>query len=76
MQQTLEMVQLLAKLTIEYIEVISIKFKQLCNACKPNTLESLHPSIVHGSLHSKVGNTLEIPLNPTTTLILAQSPIL
>lgn len=35
-----------------------------------------HPSIVHGSLHSKVGNTLEIPLNPTTTLILAQSPIL
>lgn len=38
MQQTLEMVQLLAKLTIEYIEVISIKFKQLCNACKPNTL--------------------------------------
>lgn len=32
MQQTLEMVQLLAKLTIKYIEVNSIKFKQLCNA--------------------------------------------
>lgn len=59
------MVELCAKLTGKYNEVISVKFKQLCNACKPNTLvkkiQSLHLAIVHDSRHSKVGNTLKKP---------------
>lgn len=45
-------------------EVISIKFKQLCNACKQNTLEKknkktqgLHLAILHDRRHSKLGNS-------------------
>lgn len=65
------MVELCAKLTGKYNEVISVKFKQLCNACKPNTLvkkiQSLHLAIVHDSRHLKVGNTLKNLLKTTTT---------
>lgn len=46
-------------------EVISIKFKQLCNACKQNTLvkkknQGLHLAILHNRRHLKLGNSLEI----------------
>lgn len=46
-------------------EVISIKFKQLCNACKQNTLvkkknQGLHLAILHDRRHLKLGNSLEI----------------
>lgn len=46
-------------------EVISIKFKQLCNACKQNTLvkkknQGLHLAILHDRRLLKLGNSLEI----------------